>query len=233
MANLTVCGISAYWSKLLANKNYMTNKVNEVYEILLAHYGEPHWWPAKSPYEVIVGAILTQNTNWSNVEMAIANFNNRLSPQFVAEACVAELIEIIRPAGFFNQKAACLKAVTAWFEKYDYDALQVQNRPLQSLRSELLAIKGIGNETADCILLYAIGLPTFVIDAYTMRFCSRFPFDVGRSYLSAKAYFEDALPKSEKMYNNYHALIVLNGKKHCKKRANCCQCPLEAICAKF
>ena len=209
-----------------------TDKVTHVYEILLAHYGDPGWWPANSPYEVIVGAVLTQNTNWNNVEKAITNFGDRLSPQFVADVATAELIEIIRPAGFYNQKAACLKAVTAWFGKYNYDIAQVQKQPLSSLSRELLDIKGIGNETADCILLYAANLPTFVIDAYTMRFCSRFRFDAGHNYMTAKAYFEAALPKSVKVYNNFHALIVLNGKEHCKKRANCGGCPLEAICAK-
>ena len=210
----------------------MKNYVAEIYKKLLTHYGNPEWWPANSPYEVIVGAILTQNTNWNNVEKAIANFGDRLSPQFVAGVDMTELIEIIRPAGFFNQKAACLKTVTDWFSKYGYDIAQAQKRSLHDLRAELLSVKGIGNETADCILLYAMDLPTFVVDAYTMRFCSRFPLDAGQGYMAVKAYFEEALTKSEKVYNNYHALIVLNGKTHCKKRASCRGCPLEDICAK-
>ena len=210
----------------------MTNTVIDIYERLLAHYGDPLWWPTNSPYEVIVGAVLVQNTNWSNVEMAIANFGDKPLPQFVMNVDIAELIEIIRPAGFFNQKAACLKAVTAWFGGYDYDVAQAQKRPMQDLRNELLSIKGIGNETADCILLYALDMPSFVIDAYTMRFCSRFPLDAGRNYMAAKEYFEANLPKSAKIYNNYHALLVINGKAHCKKRANCDSCPLETICAK-
>ena len=210
----------------------MTNKVTGIYEILLAYYGDPRWWPADSPYEMIVGAILVQNTAWSNVEMAIANFGGRLSPQFVADVDMEELKEIIRPAGFFNQKAPCIKAVTAWFGMYGYDAVLARKQSPDSLRAELLAIKGIGNETADCILLYAFDMPTFVIDAYTMRLCGRFPLEAGTDYMSAKAYFESNLPKCAKIYNNYHALLVLNGKAHCRKRANCGGCPLEAICAK-
>jgi len=210
----------------------MKHVLMEIYDRLLAHYGEPYWWPGNSPYEVIVGAVLVQNTNWKNAEKAIANFGDRLSPQFVADADMEELIEIIRPAGFYNQKAACLKAVTNWFGGYNYDVAEAQKQPLESLSAELLAIKGIGNETADCILLYALEKPTFVIDAYTMRFCSRFPLDAGRGYMAAKAYFEGDLPKCAETYNNYHALLVLNGQAHCRKHANCDDCPLGGICAK-
>jgi len=208
----------------------MKNVLMEIYDRLLAHYGDPLWWPGNSPYEVISGAVLVQNTNWKNAQKAIANFNDRLLPQFVADAGMDELVEIIRPAGFYNQKAACLKAVTDWFGRYSYDVAEAQKQPLEGLRAELLAIKGIGNETADCILLYALGLPTFVIDAYTMRFCSRFPLDAGRGYMAAKAYFEANLSECEDVYNNYHALLVLNGQVRCKKHANCDGCPLQGLC---
>jgi endonuclease-3 related protein len=144
-----------------------------------------------------------------------------------------ELAEIIRPAGFFNQKARYLKETTAWCAQYDFDVEMAKKQDLGELRRELLAVKGIGEETADSILLYALELPSFVIDAYTMRFCARFGLDAGKNYGAAKGYFEEHLPRDVKLYNNYHALIVINGKEHCSKRPKCENCPLEAICKKI
>jgi endonuclease-3 related protein len=135
-----------------------------IYDTLCAHYGHPRWWPGDTPYEIMTGAVLTQNCAWRNVEKAIANFGGRLTPDFVLNADDAELIEIIRPAGFFNQKAAYLKAMTAWFGKYGFHMPAVRREPLEKLRAELLAVKGIGDETADSILLYAFDLLTFVIE---------------------------------------------------------------------
>ena len=202
-------------------------KVLTVYETLHARYGDLHWWPAKTPYEVIVGAVLTQNTAWSNVEKAIANFADRLEPEFVADTELAELIEIIRPSGFYNQKAVYLKAVTAWFAQYGYSVQTVQSEPLAKLRTELLSVKGVGQETADSILLYAFGFPTFVVDAYTARLCERYPLDAGNGYIALKAFFESNLPPDTAVYNNYHALIVINGKEHCHKKPHCEGCPLR------
>jgi endonuclease-3 related protein len=180
----------------------------------------------------MTGAVLTQNCAWRNVEKAIANFGGRLTPDFVLNADDAELIEIIRPAGFFNQKAAYLKAMTTWFGKYGFHVPAVRREPLEKLRAELLAVKGIGNETADSILLYAFDLPTFVVDAYTLRLCARLPLYAGRRYDQIKAYFEDNLPKETAVYNNFHALIVMNAKAHCRKKPKCDGCPLEDICGK-
>ena len=204
-----------------------------IYENLYAHYGDLHWWPAKSPYEIMVGAVLTQNTAWGNVEKAIANFGERLSPQFVYDVSMAELINIIRPAGFFNQKAVYLKAVTEWFAGYNFDISIARQVPLEKLRPQLLSIKGIGKETADCILLYALGFPTFVVDAYTVRLCERYPIDAGKSYDAIKMHFEKKLPQSIRIYNNYHALIVINGKDNCRKNKPLCgSCPLNETCGK-
>ena len=212
----------------------MGSTVLTIYETLNSHYGNLNWWPAKTPYEVIVGAVLTQNTAWGNVEKAIANFGDNLSPQFVQDADVEKLINIIRPAGFFNQKAAYLKAVTAWFAKYNFDVPTVQQEPLSKLRPKLLSVKGIGKETADSILLYAFGFPTFVIDAYTTRLCGRYPAEAGKSYDAVKAYFEANLPRSVEIYNNYHALIVINGKDHCRKSKPLCDnCPLCKTCGRL
>ena len=140
----------------------------KIYELLNKRYGNLNWWPADSPYEVMVGAVLTQNTNWSNVEKALANFANfgkTLTPELIEEMPTEELIEIIRPAGFFNQKAVYLNAVTAWVKKYDYDIDKVKSGNLEPLRKELLAVKGVGKETADSILLYAFNFPTLVINS--------------------------------------------------------------------
>jgi endonuclease-3 related protein len=201
-----------------------------IYETLLAHYGALHWWPAQTPYEVMVGAVLTQNTAWANVEKAISNFGNTLSPENIAAMTLEELTDKIRPAGFFNQKAAYLKSVTAWYSAYGYDVPTVQKQPLSKLRAELLSTKGIGPETADSILLYAFGFPTFVVDAYTFRLCVRYPIEAGKGYAAVKACFESQLPKSVEVYNNFHALIVINAKEHCRKKPKCSGCPLCGKC---
>ncbi|GHV48476.1 endonuclease III [Clostridia bacterium] len=214
----------------------MSDKLQIIYDTLFARYGELHWWPTRAgaagenPYEIIVGAVLTQNTAWSNVEKAIGNFGERLSPEYVADIDVAELAGIIRPAGYFNQKAAYLKAVTAWYANYGYDVTAVQKQPLEAIRTELLSVKGVGQETADSILLYAFRLPTFVVDAYTHRLCERYSVKAGKSYVEVKAYFEKRLPKSAEVYNNFHAMIVVNAKEHCRKKPLCAGCPLEDKC---
>jgi len=209
------------------------NIILSIYEKLNVHYGDLNWWPADSPYEVMVGAVLTQNTAWNNVEKAIANFGDNLSPEYVLATDNEKLIDIIRPAGFFNQKAVYLKAMTEWFSTYNFHIPAIQCESLDKLRPELLAIKGIGRETADSILLYALGFPTFVIDAYTVRLCNRYGINAGKSYDNLKTYFEKNLPVDAKIYNNYHALIVINGKDHCRKTKPLCEkCPLCEACRK-
>ena len=210
----------------------MNNPVLQIYQILHQHYGDLKWWPAQTPYEVMVGAILTQNTNWSNVEKAIANFP-QLSPEFVQKCELSQLKEIIYPAGFFNQKAVYLKEMTEWFAGYNFCVHKVQQEPLAKIRKELLSVKGIGRETADSILLYALSYPSFVIDAYTQRLCRRYMLDVGNGYELLKAYFENHLPTNAQLYNNYHALIVMLAKDYCRKsKPLCSECPLEQQCEK-
>ncbi|MDR0197518.1 MAG: endonuclease III domain-containing protein [Oscillospiraceae bacterium] len=210
----------------------MTDNLIAIYQALYAGYGDLNWWPAKTPYEVMVGAVLTQNTAWSNVEKAIANFGERLTPKFAADADTAKLAEIIRPAGFFNQKAEYLKSVTAWFAGYDYDVSAVRKQPQDKLRAELLSVKGVGQETADSLLLYAFGFPAFVVDAYTRRLCERYPIEAGKSYADIKRYFEDNLPRDAKIYNQFHAMIVINAKERCRKKPLCGDCPLRRECRK-
>jgi len=218
----------------IRNGEFMAG-LSEIYELLYKRYGNLNWWPADSPYEIIVGAVLTQNTAWSNVEKAIANFPNfdkTLAPELIEEIPIEELAEIIRPAGFFNQKSAYLKAVTEWFKRYDYDVEALKEGNLDFLRKELLAVKGVGKETADSILLYAFKFPTFVIDAYTRRLLERLGVkNIPKEYDGVKALFETALPHDESLWNNYHACIVINAKEHCKVKPICVGCPLVEQCA--
>jgi len=145
---------------------------------------------------------------------------------------MAALSETIRPAGFFTQKAVYLKNVTEWFSKYVFSVPAAKRENLGIIRPELLSVKGVGRETADSILLYAFGFPTFVVDAYTLRLCERFPMDAGTGYDAVKYFFEKNLPVDADMYNNFHAAIVINGKEHCKKTPVCAGCPLSDACEK-
>lgn len=202
----------------------------QVFDRMLERYGHLDWWPAGSIYEMMVGAVLTQNTAWSNVAIAIENFGDRLTPEFVRDADDDLLIDIIRPAGFFTQKAGTLKRLTAWYERYDFDIEEAAKKTRDEIRQDLLAINGIGRETADCILLYALKKPSFVIDAYTRRLFDRIGMTVPENYDAFKKLFEDALPEDVDIYNEYHALIVENGKQHCNKKPICDGCPLRTIC---
>lgn len=210
-----------------------TMQPQTLYKQLLSHYGEPDWWPADTPYEVIVGAVLTQNTAWTNVEAALRNLEEALCPERIAAMDYASLEKRIRPAGFFRQKARYLKAVTEWYSLHSYRPDFVKKQPLVEVRKELLRVHGVGPETADSILLYAFGFPTFVVDAYTVRLCERLPLEVGSSYASVKAFFETALPADADLFNRLHALIVIHGKEHCRKRPVCDGCPLSTDCRRI
>lgn len=203
-----------------------------VFDRLLTAYGPRNWWPAGTPYEMMVGAILTQNTAWTNVEKALRNFGDRLSPRFVAAASHEELTRIIKPCGYFNQKARCLKDLTRWFETYDYDITQVIGLNGESLRRELLIVKGVGPETADSILLYALDHPFFVIDAYTRRLLWRIGWDATAPYEQLRLEIEALLPRDTYLYGEFHALIVEHAKRHCRKLPACRDCPLEDRCPK-
>lgn len=203
-----------------------------IYNLLFERYGDLKWWPADSPFEVMVGAILTQNTAWSNVEKAIANFSGRLSPALIENTPLAELSDIIRPSGFFNQKAVYLKELTRWYSHHGYSVESVKLHTLEQIRGELLSLKGVGKETADSILLYAFGYPSFVVDAYTKRLLQRLAVDIPLDYDSIKACFERELPCDALFYNNYHAMIVINAKENCNKKQKCDGCPLSDVCGR-
>lgn len=203
----------------------------QMYQRMIDTLGPQQWWPGETPFEIIIGAILTQNTNWSNVEKAIKNLKTagKLSPEGIHGLGMTELAQLVRPSGFYNIKARRVKTFINWlFSNYGGKLHKMFARDLQTLRGELLAIKGIGPETADSILLYAGNFPTFVVDAYTYRIFSRhgfFPEET--TYDEMKAFFEENLPKDVKLFNEYHALLVNIGKLFCRPKKYCEQCPLS------
>lgn len=208
-----------------------SENINALYEAMFSAYGPQQWWPAETRTEVIIGAILTQNTAWRNVEKAIENlkYAQALDWAQLRDLPLEKLAELIRPAGTFNVKARRLKTFVLWFwDRFDADLDRMFATSLQSLREELLGISGIGRETADAILLYAGGLPSFVVDAYTARILFRHRLiDESAGYEDIKDLFESNLPQDPKLFNEYHALLVQIGKTHCRPRARCTGCPLE------
>ncbi len=206
-----------------------------VFDRLLGHFGPLHWWPAETPFEVVIGAILTQNTAWTNVEKAIANLRREgtLTPQALLATPREQLEEWIRPAGFFRQKAERLQLFVEYlFAHHDGNLGRLLAAPLPETRRKLLTLKGIGPETADSILLYAGGLPSFVVDAYTRRLFDRLGLlDPTAPYEHIRAFFMERLPADPDLFNEYHALIVEQCKQLCRKRRPLCvNCPLQAIC---
>ncbi len=212
----------------------MGERLLEIFERLFRRYGPRHWWPAETPFEVCVGAILTQNTSWVNVEKAIANLKRAklLSPRALRDIPVERLAEVIRPAGFFNVKAKRLKGFIDWlFTCCDGSLERLFAGEWRSLREELLAVPGIGPETCDAILLYAGGKPSFVVDAYTRRlFAGLGLIREGAGYEELRSLFMENLPADPVLFNEYHALIVEHGKEHCRKRPRCAGCSLHMLC---
>ena len=206
----------------------------EVYLRLHAAYGPQRWWPGETPFEVIVGAILTQTAAWTNVEKAIANLKaaGALSAAGLARLDEGELARIVRPAGYFNAKARKLKAfVEVLNDSFGRDLDRMLAAPVAELRPLLLATHGIGPETADAVLLYAAGRPAFVIDAYTRRLFSRLAVAPDRdTYDAWQALFARNLEPDAALFNEYHALIVRHGKERCRRRPVCDGCPLLAVC---
>ena len=218
------------------------SKIRDVYKILLKKYGKQGWWPttlegelhpsyhggkigARERFEIIVGAVLTQNTSWKNVEKAIVNLNKAkaLGINEIKKINKKKLASLIKPSGYFNQKAERLKIIAEFFLKNKNPS-----------RNELLDVKGVGPETADSILLYAFSRPVFVVDAYTKRIFSRIGVCDGKcGYEELQEIFHKSLKKNAKVFNEYHALIVEHAKMHCTKKPNCTECPLNPICKKF
>jgi endonuclease-3 related protein len=206
--------------------------LTELYEAMLAHFGPQGWWPGEGALEICVGAILTQNTNWANVERAIANLRAAgvMDVRAMLDLPEAKLAELIRPAGYFNVKAQRLRHfLQAVAEETGGDVGTYLAAPSADLlREKLLAIHGIGPETADSMVLYAAGLPTFVVDAYTMRILHRHGLIPRRArYEEVRALFQRSLPADVPYWNEYHALLVATGKHFCRPAPRCEGCPLE------
>ncbi len=205
-----------------------------VYRRLLDAYGPQHWWPAEGRFEVMVGAILTQSAAWSNVEKAIERLKaaGKLSPAAIRETPVDELASLVYSSGYYNAKAKKLKALAAYLgERFDDDIDAMRSRDTQSLRVELLDVHGIGHETADDILLYALGMPVFVIDAYTRRLLGRLGVaDEKEPYIQHQQLFMAELPSDAGMFAEYHALIVTHAKVSCRKSPVCEGCALLDLC---
>ena len=207
------------------------DRLGRIYELLLDRFGPQHWWPGDTPLEIMVGAVLTQNTNWGNVERAIANLKaaDALDLNRLADMAAAELAELIRPSGYYNIKAARLQNLVRHIRENhgsleDFFALETGD-----LRRELLSCKGIGPETCDSILLYAAGRPVFVVDAYTHRILTRHNLIWEEDgYYEMQELFESNLEADPQLFNEYHALIVRVGKEFCRrKNPRCQECPLE------
>lgn len=205
--------------------------VRKMFEALYEHYGPQQWWPAETPFEVMVGAVLAQNTSWKNVSKAIQNLKNEdlLRPRALYELDLEELAELIRPAGYFTLKAKRLRNLLKLVvEKYGGRLERMFATDLPKLREELLSVNGVGPETADSILLYAAGKPTFVVDTYTHRVFLRHGLveaDIG--YEGLKEFCEDHVSEDVAHYNEYHALLVRVGHEFCKPRPKCDDCPLK------
>lgn len=205
----------------------------DIYDRLFAAFGPQHWWPAESRFEMIVGAILTQNTAWKNVEKALASLKSNavLTPEGIRDIPQLELASLIRSSGFFNLKALRLKAFIGFlFHEYDGSLDKMFSESGDRLREKLLAIKGLGPETVDAILLYAGHYPYFVVDAYTRRVFSRHNLIEEKStYQTIQHFFMERLPAEVRLYNEYHALIVKLAKQFCKKEPKCLSCPLNYL----
>ena len=220
----------------------------KIYFLLSKRYGPRHWWPGETREEILVGAILTQNTAWTNVEKAIANLIDAkmLSGKKLARARPEKIALLIKPAGYFNQKAVRLIEFFDYLDKnYKMDLDAFFGREVLEVREELLSLRGIGPETADSMLLYVGELPSFVIDAYTFRIMKRIGLQKKYNQRKTKTglwkddyhvlqkYFMDGLKNDVQLYNEYHALFVEHGKNHCKTKPVCQDCPLDKVCKKF
>jgi endonuclease-3 related protein len=210
--------------------------LKKIYNKLFQTFGPMGWWPGETPFEVIIGAILTQNTSWENVEKAIHKLKTKkvLHPAGLYRKKDEELAELIKSVGYYNIKAKRIKNFMAFFQReYGKDLKKMFREDTIVLREKLLSINGIGPETADSILLYAAEKPTFVVDAYTKRILLRHGWISSQdSYQDIKDLFMNNLKHDVKMYNEYHALLVYLGKNFCKKKPQCEGCPLEEFSIK-
>ncbi len=212
----------------------MAMTIRRLLRILRKEHGDSGWWPGRTPFEIAVGAILTQNTAWRNVEIAIGNLsrNGLLTPKAMKSVPRSRLEHEVRPAGFYRQKSRYLSEFSKFVcDKYHCNMQNLKRVHLERMRKELLEIPGIGDETADSILLYALGKPSFVVDTYTRRLLARLGMNAGESYDSIKSRFEKALKNDVQDLADMHALIVMHCKERCRKNLPSCEgCPLHKSC---
>ena len=212
----------------------MEHRLLEIYRRMLERYGPQHWWPGETRFEIMVGAVLTQAAAWSNVQKAISNLaaEGVLSPQAIRELNIGELAQLIRPSGHFNSKARKLKALAEYLgRRFDDDLDAMSRQDTDALRRELLGVYGIGEETADAILLYAVDKTAFVVDNYTRRIFSRLGLaPQSASYPLLRSLFMDRLPSDRALFREYHALLVRHGREVCAKRPLCEGCCLLEGC---
>ncbi|MBT2217900.1 endonuclease III domain-containing protein [Virgibacillus dakarensis] len=208
----------------------MQQNYQVIFETLYRHYGPQNWWPADTPFEMMIGSILVQNTNWRNAEKALTKLSPFLEPEMIDRLPIEELAELIRSSGFFNIKAKRIKAFIDWFKTYHYDIEEIKKLNRQELRRELLSIKGVGKETADVMLLYAFDKPIFVADAYARRIFLRLGYDLPASYDGVRECVEKELPNDLVLYNEFHALLVEHAKQFCRTKPICDGCPLFDSC---
>ncbi len=211
----------------------MRQRLLNIFDILLDTFGERHWWPGETPLEIIIGAVLTQNTSWKNVEKAIVNLKEAglMDIGRLYGAPHAVVAEKIRSSGYYNLKTIRLKnVIKVIYEEYDASIEQLKQKELVALRERLLAIKGVGEETADSIVLYALEKPVFVIDAYTKRFLANHGLYKEKcTYGQAQEFFTSNLPRDVYLFNEYHALIIALGQQYCFKMPKCEECPLKGM----
>jgi len=216
-----------------SNKISMRKKLYRLYKGIYKSFGPQHWWPARTRFEIIVGAILTQNTAWTNVEKAIANLAKAklLAPRSLKDIKKKRLAYLIKPSGYYNIKTERLKSfVNFLYKRYGGSLKKMFSQDVQSLREELLGVKGLGKETVDSILLYAGKRPIFVVDAYTKRILSRHNIiSDDKDYDSIQRLFMDNLPSDQSLFGEYHALLVRLAKDICKKIPKCNLCPVKKI----
>jgi endonuclease-3 related protein len=218
--------------KLKEDKHINKKVLLKIYDKLYGHFGPQYWWPGDTPFEIAVGAILTQNTNWGNVEKAITNLKKakKLNSKALRNISPIKLASLIRPAGYFNIKAARLKHFIDFLAEHYNGSMKNMRADEQQLREKLLGVKGIGPETADSIMLYALEKPVFVIDAYTKRILSRHKLVQGKAaYHDLQNIFYENLPQDTKLFNEYHALFVMLGKYYCRPKPRCEGCPLQDL----
>ncbi len=215
----------------------ISQTLQDIFKRLIARYGPQYWWPAREPFEVMVGAILTQRAAWGNAEKAISNLKEAgaLSVEAIGRLDPSEVAVLIRPSGFYNTKALRLKSLVRWLEEYcGGDVGELSAVSTAELRRQLLSIYGIGPETADSILLYAAGKPVFVIDTYSRRILDRIGLaPAGNGYGACQSLFMDNLTADVGLFNEYHALLVRLAKEVCRKKPRCGKCCLNSICQHY